>query len=153
MHATLLGHRTAYRRTQRGTRDKVLIATEVFNGLGALAGGLSLMASPDGGILNMPTSYLAGSPFTDYFIPGLLLTVCVGVGMLSAAALLVMRRPYALDLAIATGAALVIFEIVEVFVIGFNPMQVLYGGLGAVVLGLGIRGWLDQKQSRQHTSL
>jgi hypothetical protein len=140
-------HHITYRHVHRRRPQRLLIATEIFNGLGALAGGLTLMASPDGGIMHMPTANLAGSPFADYFVPGLLLTVFIGLGMLGAAALLFMHRPYALELSIVTGAALVIFEIVEVSIIGFNPLQVLYGGLGALVLALGLRGWLGKRHS------
>jgi hypothetical protein len=135
MHAGLLDHGSANVGSPRRASEKVLIAIEIFNGLSALAGGVVLMARPDGAILSMPTSYLAGSPFPDYLIPGMLLTVFVGGGMLAAAVLLYRRRPYAPESAMITGAALVIFEIVEFSIIGFNPMQVLYGGLGAVVLG------------------
>ncbi len=39
--------------------------------------------------------------------------------------------------------------IVEFSVIGFNPMQVLSGGLGAVVLGLAARRWLGQTRPRE----
>jgi hypothetical protein len=89
---------------------------------------------PKGSILPLSTSLLNGSPFADYFIPGALLAV-VGGGMLGAALLLWRRRPYALTVAMAGGAALIIFEIVEFSIIGFNPLQLLYGGIGAVILG------------------
>jgi len=36
----------------------------------------------------------------------------------------------------------VIFEIVEFNLIGFSPLQVLYGGLGAVVLAVAARRWV-----------
>jgi len=135
---------------RRGTSEKILIAIETFNGLSAIAGGVALMVRPDGAILHMPTSFLAGSPFVDYFIPGLLLTLFVGGGMLGSAMLLFQRHLYALELMMVTGAALVIFELVEFSIIGFNPMQVLYGGLGAVILGMAARRWLAEARPVRH---
>ena len=46
------------------------IALEVFLGLGAVGGGLALMAGPNGEILPVPVSALSGSPFANYFVPG-----------------------------------------------------------------------------------
>jgi hypothetical protein len=152
MNAAILRHRTIDGGSQRRTSEKILIAIEIFNGLSALAGGMALTARPNGAILHMPTSYLAGSPFSDYFIPGVLLTVFVGGGMLGAALLLVWHRTYAVESAMITGVALVIFEIVEFSIIGFNPMQVLYGGLGAVVLGFAAHSRFVQTRTRKHTS-
>ncbi len=118
--------------------------------MSAVGGGVALMARPDGAILHMPLSLLAGSPFNDYGVPGLALTVFVGVGMLGAALLRWQHRPYAVELEITTGAALVIFEIVEVSLIGFSPLQVLYGGLGAVVLAVAARHWVAARWLRLH---
>ncbi len=123
-------------------RDLFLIAVEVFTGLGALAGGVSLMVCPDGAVLHMPTTYLAGSPFADYFVPGLLLALVVGGGMLGAALVLLQRPTYASETAIVSGGALVIFEIVEYSIIGFNAMQALFGLLGAIVFALAAERWL-----------
>ncbi len=131
----------------RSTRG-LLMAVEVVNGLGALAGGVSLMVRPDGAIMHMPTTYLAGSPFADYFVPGLLLALVVGVGMLGAALLLLLRRPYATEAAIITGGALVIFEIVEFSIIGFNALQVVFGLLGAIVFVLATQRWLADRRPR-----
>ena len=112
-----------------------MLALEVFTGLSAVAGGVSFVATPEGSVLSMHTSLLAGSPFTDYLIAGPFLTVVVGMGMLGAPLMLFMRLPLARDLAAISGGSLVIIEIVERAVIGFNPLEVLYGGLGVLSLG------------------
>jgi hypothetical protein len=144
MKSTGVGDRSREGEISRGVSGKALIVIEAFVGLGAVGGGVALMLGPKGSILPLPTSLLNGSPFADYFVPGVLLTLVVGGGMLGAAVLLGLHRPYALEVAMVTGAALVIFEVVEFSIIGFNPLQVLYGGLGAVVLGVATHhgGWL-----------
>lgn len=134
----------------RGAREKILIAIEAFCGLGALAGGVALMVRPDGAVLHMPASYLAGSPFADYLVPGLLLAVFVGAGMLGAALLLIRCWRYGREAAIVPGAALVIFEIVEFSVIGFNPLQVLFGVLGAIACAPAMRRSVADLHPVQH---
>ncbi len=50
----------------------------LFQAIGALYGGISLMLKPDGSIMQMPLSWLQPSPFANYFIPGLILAVVLG---------------------------------------------------------------------------
>ncbi len=47
--------------------------------VGALASGALLMISPGGGIMHMPLSMIQGSPFANFFIPGLILFSFLGV--------------------------------------------------------------------------
>jgi hypothetical protein len=44
----------------------------------AIIPGMELMLDPSGKSIQFPEGYLASSPFSDYFIPGLLLTFFVG---------------------------------------------------------------------------
>lgn len=50
-----------------------------FLGLQGLYGGGAFLLAPDGSLLQMPMSHLKNSPFPDFFIPGLLLFLFVGV--------------------------------------------------------------------------
>jgi hypothetical protein len=43
------------------------------------------MAGPHGEILPLPVSALAGSPFADYFAPGVILFAVLGLAPLGAA--------------------------------------------------------------------
>jgi hypothetical protein len=45
----------------------------------AIAGGILFMIKPGGDKLGMHTDWLANSPFTDFFIPGLLLFLLLGL--------------------------------------------------------------------------
>lgn len=50
----------------------------LFNGSGALIGGYSLMRYPDGHMMQLDPSLLQHTPFTNYFIPGLILFMANG---------------------------------------------------------------------------
>ena len=69
-----------------------LIVVQLFQAVGALGGGAALVASPRGGVIKLPLSYLSGSPFSDYLIPGVVLFLVLGIGPLMVAWALI-RRP------------------------------------------------------------
>lgn len=58
----------------------VSIALLLFNGIGAIYGGGSLILHPDGSGLQMPLEILKLSPFSDFLIPGIVLFIVNGVG-------------------------------------------------------------------------
>src|ERR1700675_1064190 len=68
---------------------RLAVALEVFLGLGALFGGGAFILGPDGHLLGMPTKLLAGSPFTSYLIPGIILFTFIGIAPLLSAAITV----------------------------------------------------------------
>ncbi len=72
-------------RSSRPLADWLLIAFQLFLGFSALVPGLSFMLAPDGHLIQMPMSNLEESPFRDYFIPGLLLALFLGVFPLAVA--------------------------------------------------------------------
>ena len=119
------------------------IALEVFLGLGAVGGGLALMAGPNGEILQVPVSALSGSPFANYFVPGAILFTILGIGPLGTAVLAWRRHPLAPLLTFAVGGALLIWLIVEIVIVGYSepPLQAWYLGLGVVISLVGA-GWM-----------
>ncbi len=117
------------------------IALEVLLGVGAIGGGVALMAGPHGEVLPLPVSALAGSPFVDYFLPGAVLFTVLGVGPLSAAILAWRRNPVAPILAAATGGALLVWLVVQIAIIGYSndpPLQAGYLALGVVLTAVGV---------------
>src|SRR5512140_3829364 len=52
---------------------KLAVGLLVVLGLGALAGGIALLAQPDGSVMHFDVAILEGSPFADFTIPGLIL--------------------------------------------------------------------------------
>ncbi len=57
----------------------ILILLLGLLGLSALPSGILLMLEPDGSLLQMPLSEMRGSPFPNFFIPGLILSIFVGI--------------------------------------------------------------------------
>jgi hypothetical protein len=57
----------------------ILIALLLFIGAGALISGAMLFVAPDGRLMQWSTNELAGTPFSNYLIPGIILFFFVGV--------------------------------------------------------------------------
>ena len=108
-----------------------LIGSTGFLGLTAVAGGIALTAE----VIQPGLELLDGSPLHDYVVPGLSLA---GVGVLSTvASILAWRRSArARPLAATAGAAIVIYEAVEVAVIGPHFLQAAYAALGVGIVAL-----------------
>lgn len=111
----------------------LLIALLLVQGLGGLAGGLSLSIKPDGSVMGMPTSLLDGSPFSDYLIPGLILLLVLGMLPLMAAAGLWMRRRWAWYAGFVVGCGLMIWILVEMTIIPYDVLQPIFGGIGVLI--------------------
>jgi hypothetical protein len=62
------------------TARNILILLLLFLGLSAIGGGAALIISPSGKLLGgLPLSILAHSPFPDFFIPGIILFIILGL--------------------------------------------------------------------------
>jgi hypothetical protein len=120
-------------RPRRPATVWVLLVLLVIQGLGGLAGGLSLSIKPDGSIMGMPTSLLDGSPFSDYLIPGLILLLVLGVLPLVAAAGLWLRRRWGWYAAFIVGCGLMIWILVEITIIPYDVLQIVFGGIGLLI--------------------
>ena len=121
------------------TGDRVLVALEYITGITALVGGVLLATRPDGSLLQAKVSALSGSPFSDWRVPGILLAVFVGFGFLFAAEWQHRSLPRAPDLSIVAGVGLIAFEITELVWIGFQPLEMIFGVVGAAVVALSVR--------------
>jgi hypothetical protein len=138
-------------RRPRGRLARAAIALEILLGVGAIGGGLALMVGPNGEILPLPVSALAGSPFANYFVPGAILFTIIGLGPLGAALLAWRRHPVAPLLAFATGAVLLIWLGVEIAIIGYAskpPLQALYLAHGVAMVLVGA-GWMRQTRTQK----
>jgi hypothetical protein len=140
------GSGSATRRTSSSSRltpiARATIGLEVFLSIGALAGGLALMLGPRGEILPLPVSSLADSPFSTYFLPGLILFGVLGLGPIVAAWLAWIRHPLAPLAALVTGLGLLIWLIVEIAIVGYTsdpPLQPFYLVLGVAIVGAAVR--------------
>jgi hypothetical protein len=114
----------------------ILLVLLVIQGLGGLGGGLSLAIKPDGSIMKMPLSYLDGSPFPDFLVPGLILFLVLGVLPLVAAAGLWLRRTWGWYAAFAVGCGLMIWILVEITIIPFSWLQPVFGVVGVLIFAV-----------------
>ena len=118
------------------TRVRLLASLQGLVGLMALGGGAAMVAGPDGHYLGMDRTYLSGSPFADYLVPGLLLGAFVGGGGLLAAVTAWRQVTDWQPLALLYALGLITFEVVEYYMIGFSGLQVAFALIGFVMLAL-----------------
>jgi hypothetical protein len=101
-------------------------------GVGALYGGVGLLVDAES--LGAEQSWLDGSPFPDYRVPGVVLLVVIGGGMLATALAALRRSRFAGLAALAMGLMLLVWGLVETLTIGYQ------GAGQLVLLGLFVVG-------------
>ena len=133
-----------------------LAVIEVIIGLGAIGGGIAILT----GAFDQwfPLTWLQGTPFSDYTVPGLILLIVIGGGMLLAAATIFTQQEWAVLLSAAMGLVMIGFEIFEVAIIDRHPdaivpsslsQQALMSILGLVIFGLASYLWINEYR-QQH---
>jgi hypothetical protein len=114
-----------------------LIFIIALQSLSGLLGGVSLIIDPSGTMIDLPVSWLAGSMFQNYLIPGIILLVVLGVFPMITLIGLINGTKRSLIYARLVGYALVIWIAVEIFIIGYKPeppLQMIYGIVGIIIL-------------------
>ncbi|MBD3414471.1 MAG: hypothetical protein GF421_08590 [Candidatus Aminicenantes bacterium] len=117
----------------------ILLAFILFQGISGIAGGTGLILDPSGKSLQIPISWLDGSPFSNYLIPGLILFVVLGLYPLIVFYSLLKKLRWSWFAAFVLGAALLIWIGVEIIIIGYQPqppLQLIYGLVGFIILVL-----------------
>ena len=119
-----------------------------FNAIGALYGGALLIIDPSGKMLMVPLSFLNGTPFHNFFIPGIILFIANGVLCLTIAILTIRQKKYYEILIVFQGIVLIIWLTVELIMIKyFEPalhISCYTAGIGMLVTGW----WLNRNNSR-----
>ena len=114
-------------------------ALQAFIGITAIAGGFRLVSNPNG-TSDIPIEWLNSAPFTNYFIPGLVLLIVIGFGNVLGGIFSFLIKRYAGGIAAILGAFLILFMTIEVWFVGLRTfLQPLYFILGAIVLVLGLK--------------
>jgi hypothetical protein len=110
----------------------------LFNGAGALYGGLNLMTHPDGSSMHLSLSWLQHSGFDDFLIPGILLFVTNGLFSLFIFATLLFKYRNTAWLIICQGAILSGWIIIQVIIIRtIVPLHVVLAIFGLLLIVCG----------------
>ncbi len=124
----------------------VAAALLLFNGIGALYGGWSLMAYPDGSNLQLPIEWLEHTPFSDFLIPGIILFIANGLCSIFVFATLLIKHKKAPLLVMAQGVILMGWIVVQILLVQkYHPLQLILGTVGVAILAT---GWLMHRTSR-----
>ena len=121
---------------------KILLRTKIgiqgFVALSALFSGAIMIIFPHGGEL-MPISMLKGSPFNNFFWPGLILFGIIGLGHAVALVMSYKRHRQFCQAAAVMGLGLIIWLFVQVSMIGGGHwLQNLYFALGVGEVSLAV---------------
>jgi len=121
----------------------------MFLGVSALFGGGSLLLDPTGSTLNMSLELLSGTPFDDFFLPGLILFSVFGIGSFAVLFGILRNRRWSWFASVCLGAALVGWIVVQVFLIQtVNVLHLVYGGLGVFLTVLSLTSSFREELGR-----
>jgi len=118
----------------------IAILLMLFNAMGALFGGWSLIQDPTGRDLQMPMSFLEHSPFKDYFIPGIILLTVNGIFCLVAMFMTIFQAKHYIWMILAQGALLTGWIIIQMIMLHY--IYYLHFVLGGIGLALICIGWI-----------
>jgi hypothetical protein len=97
--------------------------------------GLLMISKPGGEILNLPLTLLEGTPFKNFLIPGILLTVLAGGINLIAVFYNMQRHPNRYNWAMAGGIMISGWITVQLFLIGsIHWLHFIYLGTGVLII-------------------
>jgi hypothetical protein len=112
-----------------------------FGALNAFAGGYYGMSGAE----DVPREWLEGSPFDDYFIPGLVLFLVVGGSMLAAAIAVFADLRIARLAALGAGLVVLAWLAVETLIVGYVSWMQPATTIGALVILL--LAWLQNERA------
>lgn len=126
----------------------LLKAMLLLLGVSAVAPGINMLLDPTGKGIGFPEGSLSGSPFSNYFIPGILLTVFNGLLPLVAWFSLwrkpnvgwlqrinpFPKRHWAWALALISGTGLMIWIAVQVLMVPYFFLQPVLFSWGAIIV-------------------
>ena len=134
-----------------------LIILEAFVALTSIACGVGLMV----GAVQFPLAWLAGIPFSDYTVPGLVMATVVGGSSFLAAEMTRAGREGGVVASALAGLILMGFEVAEVTMIDRNlgnwlPLalgfQAIYSTFSLTIFGLAAFLWRTEHRRRHFQS-
>lgn len=136
----------------RTARNWLLFWT-LFIGLGAVAGGLSMILDPSGKTLHMDgmLPYFRVLPFSDvlfrdFFFSGFALLIVNGLTNLTAAVLLLRKRRLGVILGGIFGVTLMLWICIQFVIFPFNLMSTMYFVFGLCQAVTGYAAWVFLQQ-------
>ncbi|MFB9796752.1 hypothetical protein ACFFON_07405 [Arthrobacter citreus] len=120
-------------------QERALIGMELGTAVSAIGGGILLALRPDGSFLHADPAVLSRTPFSSWRIPGLLLAAGCGGGYAIAGLLHLRRSRAARWISMAAGTDLVALEAWEITFIEYQPLEVVFAGIGVTVVVLALR--------------
>ncbi len=111
---------------------RILFFLHVFVGIGAMAGGLAAMTNPESP-LGASVEALKNSPFSNFFIPGIILFVVIGLGNVMSAFLFRFKLRFQGYISSVFSWALVIWIIVQCIMLNAVVfLHVLFFAIGFI---------------------
>lgn len=108
-------------------------------GITAFVSGGVMLVDPTGATMGLEVEWLEGTPFQDYFLPGLVLFSALGIGSFIVSYGVARRKPWAWWTAIGLGFALVGWIVTQVLLLRmYHVLQLIYGTLGFLLILLAV---------------
>ena len=121
------------------TLRRIAIVWLFIIGLNALAAGYSFMVEPSGADIGIPLSYLQYAPFKNFFIPGLVLFITIGVGCMLTAFFALKNFNFYPHVLFAQGCILLGWIVIQMLMLrDLNWLHIVCGssGIAWMVMGL-----------------
>ena len=138
----------------------ILIFWTLFIGIGAVAGGLSMIIDPSGKFLHMDgmLPYFKVLPFSDvlfrdFLFSGIALLIVNGITNLSAASLLFKKKKIGVILGTVFGVTLMLWICIQFYIFPLNFMSTAYFIFGALqaITGLLALKFLQREKQDEET--
>ncbi len=137
------------------TARRWLVFWTLFIGIGAVAGGLSMIIDPSGKILHMDgmLPYFQVLPFADvlfqdFFFSGFALLIVNGLTNLTAAVLLLKKKPLGVILGGIFGVTLMLWICIQFYMFPLNFMSTAYFIFGICQAIAGYAAWRLQREEQ-----
>jgi hypothetical protein len=121
----------------------LLIILTGLVGLSAITGGTMLLLTPDGSSIDLSSSFLQGTPFGNYAIPGMVLLMVIGGSHTMAMYALWRNKPGAFTLSFIAGILLLGWMAIQILLIGplyWLQFFLLGAGLLIILISLQLKG-------------
>jgi hypothetical protein len=111
---------------------RLLFALHAFVGVGAVFGGLAAITNPQSP-LGIPIEILKNSPFSNFFIPGIILFTIIGLGNIVSALMFRFKSKFQGYISSVFSWALVIWIVVQCIMLNtIAPLHIIFFIIGSI---------------------